>query len=163
MSNRLTLELPFAPGTEVYFRNGSEIQKGAIWQYRYESYLWATVSVSKHKVVTVRADLLEISEEELLNKEKTSEKIVAKDLDRIGVSTVFGEIVAEKSTDPECPGIYLSLIEEGSGIDYTLALVEATPEVHNKNSHALRLLAWGDMGEEYTDVFFFKAKNGSEE
>lgn len=75
--------------------------------------------------------------------------------EKIVVPTVFGNIVAEQSSDPTYPGIHI-VLEELCGKETQIALVEATPYGENGRScvehiHTLRLLAWEDEErEDYT-------------
>jgi len=78
--------------------------------------------------------------------------------DKIEVSTVFGTLFAQKSADPNYPGIYLCLKKEGQGGEHErqLALSEATPDHPQDGNTALRLLVWGSEDiEDYTNAFTF--------
>lgn len=72
---------------------------------------------------------------------------------RLSAKTPLGDIVAEASTDPENPGIWISLQRPGEEYDPTLALVEYTKdEADNQGRSALITRVWGNVErDEYTD------------
>lgn len=72
---------------------------------------------------------------------------------RLSAKTPLGDIVAEASTDPENPGIWILLQRPGEEYDPTLALVEYTKdEAENPGRSALITRVWGDVEQdEYTD------------
>lgn len=74
--------------------------------------------------------------------------------EKLEVKTAFGTIVAEKSLDPDNPGIFLTLKTEDDEV--TLALAEAT------NQSVLRVLVWSNpknlSEEDYADSFCIMKK-----
>lgn len=72
---------------------------------------------------------------------------------RLSVETPVGCIMAQASTDPENPGIWVSLRKPGEEYEPTLALVEYTKdEADHLGRSALITRVWGDTEQdEYTD------------
>lgn len=71
---------------------------------------------------------------------------------RMSVKTPLGDIVAEPSTDPENPGIWVSLHQPEKDYEPALALVEYTKDEADRRRPALITRVWGDAEQdEYTD------------
>lgn len=82
---------------------------------------------------------------------------------KLKVDTPFGTLVAEPASDPNYPGIWVSLIEEKDGeeVEETLVLVE-THDNRDGNGY-IRCLAYTDLdGDDYTDEKFFYHKGGDD-
>lgn len=80
---------------------------------------------------------------------------------KLKVETPFGALVAEPTSDPNYPGIWISLIEkkDGEEVEEPLALVES----HDMKDGGgyIRLLAYTDLDcDDYTDEKFFCHKGG---
>lgn len=71
---------------------------------------------------------------------------------RLSVKTPLGDIVAEASTDPDNPGVWVSLHQDGEDYEPTLALVEYTADEGDMSKSALITRVWRDTEQdEYTD------------
>jgi len=71
---------------------------------------------------------------------------------RMSVKTPLGDIVAEPSTDPENPGIWVWLHQPEKDYEPALALVEYTKDEADRRRPALITRVWGDAEQdEYTD------------
>ncbi len=81
-------------------------------------------------------------------------------MERLKVKTPFGTLVAEPTSDPNYPGIWVSLVEEKDGeeVEKTLALVETHD--YQDGTGSIRLLAYRDLDDDdFTDEkFFFHGK-----
>ena len=71
------------------------------------------------------------------------------------VKTPHGYLLAQAASDPDYPGIYLSLWDTKEHIEKSIALAEATTACPLEGTNSLRLLVWRTMegDEDYTDVF----------
>ena len=83
---------------------------------------------------------------------------------KMKVDTPFGILVVEKSSDPNYPGVWVSLIEEinGEEVEETLALIE-THDLKDGNGY-IRLLAYTnlDKDEETHELFYYHKGNDEE-
>ena len=74
---------------------------------------------------------------------------------RIEVKTDFGTLIAEPSTDPNYPGIWVIITQPDDEGEYetSLALIEAAQDSEFPDSEKkLRVLVWADPdSEDYTD------------
>lgn len=71
---------------------------------------------------------------------------------RLSVKTPLGDIVAEASTDPDNPGMCVSLHRDGEDYEPQLALVEYTADEADREGPVLITRVWGDARQvSYTD------------
>ena len=72
--------------------------------------------------------------------------------DKIEVGTPFGKLVAELSTDPEYPGIWICIRkidpEDGHEYETPLALVESQVDSTTEDRYRLWVGVWGDYEDE---------------
>ena len=68
---------------------------------------------------------------------------------RIEVQTPFGTLFAEVSGDPEYPGIYICLDNNGEE-ERQLALAECVKDTINEDHHTLRVLIWEHDNDDYS-------------
>ena len=70
--------------------------------------------------------------------------------DRIVVPTAFGKLIAEPSTDPDYPGIWILLVRKDDEEEYetAIALIESWQDIDLADTKVLRAVVFGDMAKE---------------